>query len=159
MINLFTFKLQITLCLFVLLSSPGTPSGLRQDDDNSVDKHLTDEIPGVVPAPEDDAELPGVDTDSDAKPTGVKVDSDYVPQVLAEVNGLGQQDTNVVPTEEPGAKPTSVLAVETQAPSPKKGMAACNARNRKQHENIQHQHIRKQVRCCTDSDCCIAEGK
>jgi hypothetical protein len=31
------------------------PSG---DDDNSFVKHLTDEIPGVVPAPEDDAELP-----------------------------------------------------------------------------------------------------
>jgi hypothetical protein len=30
LINLFTFKLQITLCLFVLLLLPGTPSGLWQ---------------------------------------------------------------------------------------------------------------------------------
>ncbi len=107
------------------------PSG---DDDNSVVKHLTDEIPGVEPAPEDDAELPGVDTDFDAKPTGVEVDSDYVPQELAEVNGLGQQDTNMEPTEKPSAEPTAVPAVETQAPSPKKGMVARNVRNRKQPE-------------------------
>ena len=57
------------------------PSG---DDDDSVFEHLTDEIPEVLPAPEDDAELPGVDTDFDAKPTGVEVDSDHVPQELAE---------------------------------------------------------------------------
>ncbi len=72
------------------------PSG---DDDNSVVKHLTDEFPGVVPAPEDDAALPGVVCDFDAEPTGVEVDSDYVPQKFAEVNGLWQQDRNVVPTE------------------------------------------------------------
>jgi hypothetical protein len=51
-----------------------------------------------------------------------------------EVNGLGQQDTNAAPTEEPSAKPTATPAVETQAPSPKKGMAVPNARNRKQPE-------------------------
>ncbi len=62
------------------------PSG---DDDDSVVKHLTDEFPGVVPAPEDDAVLPGVDTEFDAEPTGVEVDSDYAPQESAEVNGLG----------------------------------------------------------------------
>jgi hypothetical protein len=39
------------------------PSG---DDDNSVAKHLTDEFPAVVPAPEDGAVIPGVDTDFDA---------------------------------------------------------------------------------------------
>ncbi len=107
------------------------PSG---DYDSFLVKHLTDELPGVVLAPEDDAALPGVDTDFDAKPTGVEVDSNYVPQKFAEVNGLGQQDTNFVPTKEPSSKPTFAPAVETQAPSPKKGMAACNARNRRQSE-------------------------
>jgi hypothetical protein len=33
----------------------------------------------VDPTPEDDAELPGVVTDFDAKPTGEEMDSDYVP--------------------------------------------------------------------------------
>jgi hypothetical protein len=63
------------------------------DDDNSVVEHLTDEFPVGVPAPEDDAVLPGVDTDFDVKPTGVEVNSDYAPQESAEVNGLRQQDT------------------------------------------------------------------
>jgi hypothetical protein len=115
------------------------PSG---DDDDSVVKHLTDEHPGVVPAPENKAELPGVDTDFDAEPTGVEVDSDHVPQELVEVDGLGQQDTNAAPNEKPSAEPTAVPAVETQAPSPKKGMAARNARNRKQPE--------KYIPCRTD---------
>ncbi len=53
------------------------PSG---DDDESVAKHLTDEFLGAVPAPEDDAVLPGVDMDFNAKPTGVEVDSNYAPQ-------------------------------------------------------------------------------
>ncbi len=107
------------------------PSG---DDDNSFVIHLTDEFPGVVPAPEDDAGLPGVDMDFDAKPTGVEVDSNYAPQESAEVNGLRQQDTNAAPDEEPSAKPTAAPTVETQASSPKKRMAARNARNRKQPE-------------------------
>jgi hypothetical protein len=55
------------------------PSG---NDDNSVVELISDVIPGVDPTPEDDAELPGVDTDYDAEPTGVEVDSDYVPQEL-----------------------------------------------------------------------------
>ncbi len=84
----------------------------------------------MVPAPEDDAVLPGVDTDFDAKPTGVDVDNNYAPQ-SAVVNGIGQKDTNAAPNYEPSAEPTAVPAVETQAPSPKKRMAACNARNRK----------------------------
>jgi len=88
----------------------------------------------VDPTPEDDAELPGVDTDFDAKPTGVEVDSDYVPQELTEVDGLGQQDPSTAPTEEPSAEPPTEPRVETLAPSPKKGMAARNARNRKQPE-------------------------
>jgi hypothetical protein len=109
------------------------PSG---NDDDSVVKHLTDTFPGVVPAPENDAVLSGMDTDFDAKPTGVEVDSVYVPQELAEINGLGQQDTNAAPTEKPSANPTAAPAVETQALSPKKGMAACNARNRKNLRSI-----------------------
>ncbi len=51
------------------------------------------------PAPEDDAEPPGVDTDFDVKPTGVEVDSDYAPQELNEVDGLEQQDTYTAPTD------------------------------------------------------------
>ena len=51
------------------------------------------------PTPEEDAELPGVDTDFDAKPTGVEVYSDYVPQELTKVDGLGQQDPSTAPTE------------------------------------------------------------
>jgi len=88
----------------------------------------------VDPTPEDDAELPGVDTDFDAKPTGVEVDSDYVPQELTEVDGLGQQDPSTAPTEEPSAEPPTEPRVETLAPSPKKVMAAQNARSRKQPE-------------------------
>ncbi len=85
--------------------------------------------------PEDDAELPGVDTDFDAKPTGVEVDSDYVPQELTDANGLRQQDPSAAPTEEPRAEPPTEPTVETHAPSPKKkGMAARNAKNRKQPE-------------------------
>jgi hypothetical protein len=106
----------------------------RRDDDDSVVEHLTDEIPVVVPAPEDDAELPGVDTDFDAKPIGVEVESNYAPPELAEVNGLGQHDINTAPIEELNAEPAPAPAVETQAPSPKKGMAACNSRNKKQPE-------------------------
>ena len=82
------------------------------------------------PTPDEAAEFPGVDTDFDAEPTGVEVDSDYASQELTEVDGLGQQDPNTSPTEEPSAEPT----VETIAPPPKKGMAARNARNRKQPE-------------------------
>ncbi len=41
--------------------------------------------------------LPGVDTDFDAEPTGVEVDSDYVPQELTEFNRL----TAMVPYMEP----------------------------------------------------------
>ncbi len=108
------------------------PSG---NDDDSVVKLILDVIPGVDPTLEDDAELSGVDTDFDAKPTGVEVDSDYVLQEFTEVNGLGQQDTSVAPTERPSVEPPTTPAVETHAPSPKKGMFARNARYRKQPEN------------------------
>ncbi len=58
----------------------------------------------------------------------------YVSQELTEVDGLGQQDPNTAPTEEPSAEPPTEPRFETIAPSPKKGMAARNARNRKQPE-------------------------
>jgi hypothetical protein len=73
------------------------PAG--NDDDDSAGELILDVIPGVDPAPEDDAELPGVDTDFAAKPTGVEVDIDYAPQELNEVDGLEQQETNATPTE------------------------------------------------------------
>ncbi len=107
------------------------PSG---DDYNSVVEQLTDEFSGVVPAPEDDDVLPGVDMNFDAEPIGVEVDSNCAPQESDDVNGLGQQDTNTASTEEPSSEPGATPAVETQAPSPKKGMVARNARNRKQPE-------------------------
>jgi hypothetical protein len=107
------------------------PSG---NDDDSVVNLILDVIPGVGPSLDEDAELPGVDTDFDAKPTGVEVDSDYVSEELTKVDGLGQQDPNMEPTEEPSAEPPTEPRVETLAPSPKKGMAAPNARNRKQPE-------------------------
>jgi hypothetical protein len=78
------------------------PSG---NDDDSVVQLILDVIPGVDPTPEDDAELPGVDTDFDAEPTEVEVDSDCVPQELTEVNDLGQQDPSAAPTEESRAEP------------------------------------------------------
>jgi len=105
------------------------------NDDDSVVDLISDVIPGVDPTPEEDAELPGVDMDFYAEPTGVEIDSDYVPQELTEVDGLGQQDPSTAPTEEPSAEPPTEPRVETLAPSPKKGMAARNARNRKQPEN------------------------
>ncbi len=50
------------------------------------------------------------------------------------MDGLSQQDPITAPTEEPSAKPPTEPRVETLAPSPKKGMAAWDARNRKQSE-------------------------
>ena len=78
------------------------------DDDDSAGVFILDVIPGVDPAPENDAQLPGVDTDIDAEPTGVEVDTNYTPQELNEVDGLKQQDTYAAPTEEPSAEPTIV---------------------------------------------------
>jgi len=60
----------------------------------------------------------------------VEVNSDYVTQELTKVNGIEQQDPSASPTEEPSAEPST----EPNAPSSKKGMAARNARNRKQPE-------------------------
>jgi hypothetical protein len=64
------------------------PSG---NDDDSVAKLILDVIPGLDPTPEDDAELPGVDMDFDAKPTGVELDSDYVSQELLRLMASGNK--------------------------------------------------------------------
>jgi hypothetical protein len=108
----------------------------RGDDDESVVEHLQDVLPGVDPTSEDDAELPGVDTDFDAKLTGVEVDTDFVSQEFNMVDGLRQKDQEVALTEAPSAKPSTQPStehiLETQAASPKKGMTACNANSRKQ---------------------------
>jgi len=113
----------------------------------------------VDPTPEDDAELPGVDTDFDAEPTGVEMDSDYVPQELIEVDGLGQQDPSMAPTEEPSAEPPTEPRVETFAPSPKKGMAVRNARNRKQPEKYVPSMKGENGCCCSNPDSGIIERK
>ncbi len=72
---------------------------LAQDFEPRVDEddiffvaHPNDELPGVD-VQLGDAELPGVDTDFDAKPTGVEVDTEAygnVPQEQNKVYGLGQ---------------------------------------------------------------------
>ncbi len=62
------------------------------------------------------------------------MDSDYVPQELTEVDGPRQQATSMAPTDRLSIEPSTTPAVETPAPSPKKGMPAQNARNRKQPE-------------------------
>jgi hypothetical protein len=79
------------------------------EDDNSFVAHPNDELPGVD-VHSGDAELPGVDTDFYAKPTGVEVDTEAygdVPQEQNEVYGLGQQDPIAAPTEIPRAEPTA----------------------------------------------------
>ena len=68
-------------------------------DDDSTVAFILDVIPGAGPAPEDDTQLPGVNTDFDPEPTGVEVDSNYAPQELNEVDGLKQQDTYAARTE------------------------------------------------------------
>jgi hypothetical protein len=68
----------------------------------------------------------------------VEIDSDYVSQELTEVDSLGQKDPNMAPNKEPSAEPPTEPRVETITPSPKKGMAAWNARNRKQPEKYAH---------------------
>ncbi len=92
--------------------------------------------------------ITGVDQDFAVKPTGVDTDKAfkaYVPLEHAEPeDGLGHQDPCkpehliTPPTEHPTAKPTTKVA-STPVPvknavSPKKGMAARNARVRKQSE-------------------------
>ncbi len=108
------------------------------DDDDSVVEHLQDVLPGVDSTPEDDDELPGLDTDIDAKPTGVEADIVYASQDYTGVDSLRQQDQEAAltkaPRAEPSAQPSTEPIVETQDASPKKRMAARNARNRKQPE-------------------------
>jgi hypothetical protein len=106
------------------------PAG--DDDDDSAGELILDVIPGVDPAPKDDAELPGVDMDFDSKPTGAEVDINYAPQELNEVDGLEQQETKAAPTEEPSFEPT-IVPTEDPAP-PSLGMAARKARARKPPE-------------------------
>jgi hypothetical protein len=80
------------------------------EDDNSFVAHPNDKLPGVD-VQLSDAELPGVDTDFDAKPTGVEVDTEAygnVPQEQNKVYGLGQQDPIGAPTETPSAEPITV---------------------------------------------------
>ncbi len=80
-----------------------------EEDDNSFVAHPNDELTGVN-VHLGDAELPGVDTDFDTMPTGVKVDTEAygdVPQEQNKVNGLGQQDPIMAPTEMPSAEPTA----------------------------------------------------
>ncbi len=45
----------------------------------------------MEPTPDDHAELPGVDTDFDAVPTGVEVDSEYVSQEHTRVDASGNK--------------------------------------------------------------------
>ncbi len=78
------------------------------ENDYSFVAHPNDKLTGVD-THSGDAELPGVDTDFDTKPTGVEVDTEAygdVPQERNKVYGLGQQDSTVAPTEIPSAEPT-----------------------------------------------------
>jgi hypothetical protein len=79
------------------------------EDYDSFVAHPIDKLPGVD-LHSGDAELPEVDTDFDAKPTGVEVDTEAyrdVPQEQNNVYGLRQQDPIVAPTEMPIAEPTA----------------------------------------------------
>jgi hypothetical protein len=79
------------------------------EDDDSFVAHPNDELPGVD-VHSGDAELPGVDTDFDAKATGVEVDTEAygdVPQEQNEIYGLGQQGPIAAPSEMPIAEPTA----------------------------------------------------
>ncbi len=83
------------------------------------------------------ADLTGVDTDFAVKPTGVEMDSEaqvYVPEEHNKVDGLGQKNPSKC-FDVPAAEPTTIPDVPispAQAVLPKKGMAAHNARLRKQ---------------------------
>jgi hypothetical protein len=89
------------------------------EDDDSFVAHPNDELP-EVDVHLGDTELPGVDTDFDAKPTGVEVDTEAygdVPQEQNEVYGLRQQDRIVAPTEIPRSEPTSEPTAASQGSS------------------------------------------
>ncbi len=79
------------------------------EDEDSFVAHPNDKLPGVD-VHSGEAELPGVDTDFDAKPTGVEVDTEAygeVPQEQNKLYGLRQQDPIAAPTEIPRAEPTA----------------------------------------------------
>ncbi len=92
-----------------------------------------------IPSDTENAELAGVDLDFAVKPKGMEMDNEaqgYGPEEHNELDGLGQQDPSKR-FEVPTAELTTVTEVPTspaQAVFPKKGMAARNARLRKQPE-------------------------
>jgi hypothetical protein len=91
------------------------------EDDNSFVAHPNDKLLGVD-VQSGDAELSGVDTDFDAKPTGVEVDTEAygnVPQEQNKVYGLGQQDPIRVLTETPKLR-TNYCSHWIQQPSKEK---------------------------------------
>ncbi len=91
----------------------------------------------------ENAELIGVNPDFAVEPTGVEMDSEaqvYVPEEHIKVDGLGQQDPSKR-FQIPNAEPTTITEMPSspaQAVLPKKVMAACNARLRKQLEKYVH---------------------
>jgi hypothetical protein len=88
----------------------------------------------------ENAELTGLDLNFAVKSTGVEMDSEaqgYVPEDHNKVDGLGQQDPSKrfdFPTAETTTVP-EVPSSPAQAVLPKKGIAAHNARLRKQLES------------------------
>jgi hypothetical protein len=89
------------------------------EDDNSFVARPNDELPGVD-VHLGDADLPGVDTDFDTKPTGVEADTEAygdVPQEQNEVYGLRQQDTITAPTKIPSVEPTAEAIAAPQGSS------------------------------------------
>ncbi len=102
------------------------------EDEESIIEYPTN-TPGVADV--ENAELTGVDLDFAVNPTGVEMDSEaqgYVSEARNKIDGLGQQDSNKcfdIPTSEPTTVPEVAQAV-----FPKKEMAPCNIRLRKQPE-------------------------
>ena len=96
------------------------------ENEDSFVIHPADKLPGVD-SPAGDAELPVVDTNFDAKPAGVDVNTDSyskaydaVPQEQNqvyqgnEVYGLGQQDPIIAPNNNPSAEPTDLARRSTR---------------------------------------------
>ncbi len=89
------------------------------EDDNSFVALPNDKLTGVD-VHLGDAELPGVDMDFDAEPTGVEVDTEAygdVPQEQNKVYGLGQQDPIMAPIEIPSDEPTAEPVAAPQGSS------------------------------------------
>ncbi len=110
--------------------NPQDADSAGNDDEESIVEYPTN-TPGVADV--ENAELTGVDPTFAVKPTGVEMDSEaqgYIQEVRNKNDGLGQQESSErfdVPTAELATVPEV-----TQAVLPKKGMAACNFRLRKQ---------------------------